>query len=210
MHQREETRAIISELHLATTPALDAYLRGAARDATFNRRHGTMRFAQVANGWLDVIQTALAVLGRKSWRYEEGARGVWVVETCGRIDLNPPRDADEYLLTAWARGYFDADGGIPLNEGARFYIQLCQKNRNDLNRLRQSLVRFGIRCGRLHNPSERVDPHYWRFYVSTDSHVRFAELIGSWHPRKRRLLRARTFVDLTEHAPPVKVTTVWR
>jgi hypothetical protein len=46
------------------------------------------------------------VLGRKSWRYEEGARGVWVVETCGRIDLNPPVDVGE-KLTPQRRLNFD-------------------------------------------------------------------------------------------------------
>jgi LAGLIDADG DNA endonuclease family protein len=184
----DELGAILTELSEQSARVLNAYLAGATRDATFNRHHRTTRFAQVANGWLDVVQAALVVVGRRSWRYREGRRNVWVVETYGRFVRCPPSSADQDQLAAWARGYFDAEGGVPCSEEARFYIQLSQKDRSDLDLLRQTLERLGIRCGRLHNPSRHVNPHYWRFYVRKESHPRFAEQIGSWHPRKRHLL----------------------
>jgi LAGLIDADG-like domain len=89
------------------------------------------------------------------------------------------------------RGYFDAEGGIPRNRDARFYVQFVQKNREDLARVQSFLNDLGIRCGRIHNPSFRVDPDYWRFYVLADSHENFIRHVGSWHSRKRSLLEAR-------------------
>jgi hypothetical protein len=92
---------------------------------------------------------------------------------------------------AYARGYFDAEGGIPRSPRSRFYVQFVQKDRTDLDELRLILERQGIACGRLHNPSSSVDPDLWRFYVLARSHEDFIERVGSWHPRKRCLLEAR-------------------
>ena len=74
---------------------------------------------------------------------------------------------------------------------ARFYIQLVQKSRADLAKVRDALESLEIRCGRIHNPSVQVDPDYWRFYVLRSSHEDFIRRVGSWHPRKRELLEAR-------------------
>jgi intein-encoded DNA endonuclease-like protein len=93
---------------------------------------------------------------------------------------------DEQL--AYARGYFDAEGSVPHDPAARFYIQLVQKNRSDIEALRQMLELVGIRCGKLHNPSVRVDNEMWRFYVLAESHRAFAKRVSSRHPRTRRRL----------------------
>src|SRR5438874_1754715 len=92
---------------------------------------------------------------------------------------------------AYARGYFDAEGGIPRDPGARFYIQFVQKNRPDIEQLRNLLIEAGIRCGQLHNPSRLVDPDMWRFYVRSESHDDFVNRVSSWHPRKRYLFEVR-------------------
>ena len=92
---------------------------------------------------------------------------------------------------AYARGYFDAEGGIPKGRESRFYVQFVQKDRSDLDTVRGALNSLGITCGVLHVPSPRVDPDYWRFYVASASHRRFAAAVGSWHPRKRALLQQR-------------------
>ena len=94
-------------------------------------------------------------------------------------------------VAGFIRGYFDAEGGIPRSPDARFYIQLTQKNERDLDHLRMLCLGFGLQCGRMHNPSVRVDPNYWRFYIGVRSHQRFIERVGSWHPRKRSLLEDR-------------------
>ena len=93
---------------------------------------------------------------------------------------------DEQL--AYARGYFDTEGSVPHDPTARFYIQFVQKNRTDIDELRQTLEMLSISCGKLHNPSIRVDGDMWRFYVLAAAHRVFAERVSSWHPRKRRRL----------------------
>ncbi|MBU2632741.1 hypothetical protein KKG52_03425 [Patescibacteria group bacterium] len=46
-----------------------------------------------------------------------------------------------------------------------------------------------VDCDKIHNPSKRVDPNYWRFFISIKSYKKFTKLIGSWHPIKSRFLR---------------------
>jgi len=50
------------------------------------------------------------------------------------------------------------------------------------------MVELGIKCGKPHNPSRRVDPEYWRFFVSSESYSAFAREIGSMHPSKCKAL----------------------
>jgi hypothetical protein len=179
-----------AELLEADVRETRAYLLGALRDGTFNRFHGTIRISQSDRRWLEVLQVLFLKLESRSWIYREGTRNVWVVETTCRLDresnLRDPRER-----VAFVRGYFDAEGGIPRSTRARFYIQLVQKDRKDLESLHGSLEKLGVRCGRIHNPSVRVDPEYWRFYVLSASHEDFIRRVGSWHPRKRLLLEAR-------------------
>ena len=85
----------------------------------------------------------------------------------------------------------DAEGGIPRSTSSRFYVQLAQKNRLDLEDLRDRMQGLGLKCGCLHVPSVAADPEYWRFYVAAASHRQFYERVGSWHPRKRALLDSR-------------------
>jgi LAGLIDADG-like domain len=182
---------ILGEVHTTEPLILDSYLRGATRDATFNRLHRTTRFAQRDRDWLEVVQASLTRLYRKSWRYREGRRTVWVVETSGEFESLPRSGAEPEEVAAWARGYFDAEGGLPRDANARFYIQICQKNLEDLVVLWRSLESLGIESGRLHNPSPLVDPHYWRFFIRSRSREKFARLIGSWHPAKRLVFDSR-------------------
>ena len=89
------------------------------------------------------------------------------------------------------RGYFDAEGGMPRDRSARLYLQFTQKNLLNLECVHRILSSVGISGGRIHNPSQSVDPDYWRFYIRSESHHRFMAMVGSWHPRKRRLMEAR-------------------
>ena len=57
--------------------------------------------------------------------------------------------------------------------------------------MRKALESIGINCGKVHNPSAKVDPGYWRFFVHAQSYNDFIDTIGSWHPRKARLLLSR-------------------
>jgi hypothetical protein len=166
-----------------------AYLVGAAHDACFNSLHKTTRFSQRDDRWLGVLDLLLSKLGHSRWEYQEGNRGVHVLETGWKpppLILRTDRETSAYV-----RGYFDAEGGIPRRTEDRFYIQFVQKDWWDLKELRSLCVRLGMSCGQLHNPSKRVDPSYWRFYIGSESHNDFLHIVGSWHPTKRLLLEER-------------------
>src|SRR3989344_3618151 len=74
-----------------------------------------------------------------------------------------------------------------LNKGKR--VRFGQKNKQWLEHLKVLLDRIenlkiileklGINVGRVHNPSKRVNPDYWRIFILADSHLAFARIIGS-------------------------------
>ncbi len=190
----EDAIRVLSEEVAASRPSCClSYFAGALRDGTFSSRHRTWRLAQKTRDWLLVVQLVLERLGAHGWIYREGKdRSVWVLETCfrpsqGRTTAGQSRPEQ----AAFIRGYFDAEGGIPRSTSSRFYVQLAQKNRLDLEDLRDRMQDLGLKCGCLHVPSVAADPEYWRFYVATASHRQFYERVGSWHPRKRALLDSR-------------------
>lgn len=187
--------SIETEIAEADDELLKCYLQGALRDGTASLRHGTHRFGQADPGWLEVIRVSLTRLGLRSWMYREGkARAFWILETKAAFlsrRFDPLSVIAQPEARAFARGYFDADGGMPRDHEARLYIQYAQKDREDLERLRLVLEADGIACGRIHNPSVRVDPDYWRFFVRASSRPAFLSRIGSWHPVKRALVDAR-------------------
>lgn len=171
-----------------------AYLQGALHDGTYNALHQTHRYSQKGTDWLELLSRLLEELGHRSWLYREGRnREVYVLETAASfLDVNYDPDllGSEVEAASYVRGYFDAEGGMPRSSSVRFYLQLSQKNRAELAKVKAILERLEIACGKIHNPSHSVDPDYWRFYVRTKSHQMFARVIGSWHPRKRPLLQS--------------------
>ena len=184
-----------AELLATGASSLEAYLQGALRDGTCSARHHTHRIGQADPGWLDLLQVALRALGYRGWIYREGRdRRLWVLETTAPF-LSLKYDAAPLVGTregiAYVRGYFDAEGGMPADPDSRLYFQFCQKDRRNLEAVLEILQSWDVSCGRIHNPSRSVDPHYWRFYVLARSHERFMALVGSWHPRKRRQIDTR-------------------
>jgi hypothetical protein len=183
------------DLHEVGAACLESYLQGALKDGTRAVGHRTHRISQSNRGWLELLQRILAKLGHKAWVYREGqTRDMWVVETSAGF-LATDYDARQLMGTVegihYARGYFDAEGGMPRRIDSRLYLQLVQKDRQSLATLRGILRAAGIECGALHNPSVRVDPEFWRFYIRARSHRRFMRLVGSWHPIKAELIRGR-------------------
>jgi hypothetical protein len=170
-----------------------AYLQGALHDGTWSIIHHTHRFTQRGTEWLQRLGSLLTQLGHKSWLYQEGKdREVYALETSAAfldIDYDPDRLLSDEERIAYVRGYFDAEGGVPQSATARFYVQFTQKDRVELDKVKTILENLGIACGKLHVPSVRVDPDYWRFFVRARSYRTFAILIGSWHPRKETILQ---------------------
>lgn len=172
-----------------------AYLLGALHDGTFNRYNRRYRFAQVGTDWLMILKNCLAVAGDSSWIYREGAhRRVYILETRAKFldtQFDPLTLTTLEEQIAYLRGFFDAEGGIPRDPLARFYIQLVQNGRSKLEKLKILLDGLGIQTGKVHNPSVAVDPDYFRMFVLKPSQELFLRTIGTWHPRKLKTLRRR-------------------
>jgi len=164
-----------------------SYLRGAMHDGTVRAR--TLRISQREKAYVEFLRKLIMGLGGKAWTYREGrTRELYVVEFSRSFLGIPPVHTHREMID-YVRGYFDAEGGIPQALSAEPYVFFAQKDKQDLGEVRGMLLLLGIDCGRLHNPSRRVDPDYWRFYVRRQSIRRFAKVVGSWHPRKAALLR---------------------
>lgn len=184
-----------AELLAASNKSLECYLQGALRDGTRSVRHRTHRIGQSDLMWIELLKEALRILEFRSWIYKEGrSRRLWILETTAPF-LSVGFDASHLVGCPegidYVRGYFDAEGGMPRRSEARLYLQLTQKDRSNLESVRDILESEDIRCGRIHNPSVRVDPEYWRFFVRAESHGRFMSTVGSWHPRKRKQIETR-------------------
>ena len=163
------------------------YLLGMAHDGT--SRQSTYRIATNNSDFAEFLKKGIQTLFVGAWIYKEGkSRNLWIVEFPKKIlkdvIIRSRKDKIEYV-----RGYFDAEGGIAKQSSVRYYLFFCQKDKKDLLQVKRYLEKLGIMCGTLHNPSKKVDPNYWRFYISAKSYADFARIIGSDHPEKRRYLR---------------------
>lgn len=171
-----------------------AYLNGALGDASRNKK-SRIRYVQKHPEWLKTLQQQLEVLKAASWIYREGKqRSVFALETCSpyldfACDGQRLKTRNERI--AYIRGFFDAEGGVPHKANAKFYIQLVQKDKTKIEKLARMLDVLGIKTGKIHNPSVRVDPEYWRVFISMSSHRAFARIVGSWHPVKGPILQKR-------------------
>ncbi len=174
---------------------IQAYILGALHDGTYSSKHKTFRITQSNLDWLKFLQRCFQKLEYKAWIYKEGkTRSVHALETTAKF-LDLKYDPDNLVTTdskiAYVRGYFDAEGGIPRDNAHWFYIQISQKNHDELVKVKNILESLNIQCGKIHIPSIKVDPDYFRFYISRKSHRDFVEIIGSWHPRKRKIMQIR-------------------
>lgn len=164
-----------------------AYLLGILHDAT--ERKTTFRISQKSEEFVKFVASGIRKLGSNAWIYREGKnRKVYVIEfsksLLNNFEIESLSDKTEYI-----RGYFDAEGGIAKSSSVRYYLYFAQKNLSDLQRVKKYLEELGINCGVIHNPSKKIDPNYWRFYIRAESYQRFARQIGSWHVNKSHFLR---------------------
>lgn len=120
---------------------------------------------------------------------------MYVLETlCKELDFSfNPKNLSKEEKVAYLKGFFDAEGGVPHN-GGRFYVQLVQKNLPKIELIKKLLIELGIKSGKIHNPSKRIDPDYWRIFILADSYKKFANLIGSLHPIKSDIFRKRVMI----------------
>ena len=191
--KRGESSETIRQTPFVERKIVKAYLLGAMHDGTIRRSDYRFRIAQKGTEWLEVIQMLVANTGYKSWIYREGrTRQVYVLESVAPIFrelLIPFKLESIEEKKTYIRGFFDAEGGIPQQITSKRYIQLVQKNRLKIFSIKKMLESLRITTGKIHNPSQRVDPNYWRIFVSRDSIPDFVRIIGSWHPRKKAIFQ---------------------
>lgn len=185
--------------------ACRSYLLGAMHDGTI---HGsTVRISQKEETYVKMVRDLISGAGGRAWTYREGRlRSLYVVEFSHSF-LASQRLVSRQDFINYARGFFDAEGSVPRDAKRAPYLYFAQKDRMELASLRGILERLGIHCGTMHRPSARADPEYWRFYVHRASHLRFASLVGSYHPRKAPLLQALATWALTE-VPRASIASV--
>ncbi len=174
-----------------------AYLLGALHDGTVRKL--TYRIVQKDREYIEFLTKEVQKLGQKAWMYQEGkTRQLYVVEFSKSFLKNfvirSQQDKIDYI-----RGYFDAEGGVSRSPTVRYYLYFAQKNLEDLEQVREYLIELGIKCGLIHNPSKKVDPNYWRFFIRIQSYGRFARIIGSWHPIKCHFLKDEDIVHATSN-----------
>ena len=164
-----------------------AYLLGLLHDAT--ERKYTFRIGQKSKQFVESICKGIQKLDFNAWTYKEGKkRNLYIVEFSKKLlkdfQVKTKKDKIDYI-----RGYFDSEGGIAHHPQVRFYLYFSQKDKKDLQRVKEYLQELKISCGKTHNPSKMIDSSYWRFYISSKSYQDFAQIIGSFHPIKNYLLR---------------------
>ena len=172
---------------LAPLKMTKAYLLGALHDGTIRKL--TYRIVQKDQEYIQFLVKEIKNIGHNAWMYKEGkTRNLYVVEFSKNLlkdfTVHSGQDKIDYI-----RGYFDAKGGVSRDPKVRYYLYFAQKNLKDLKEIKRWLEELMIKCGSIHNPSKKVDPNYWRFFISIQSYEEFARVIGSWHPIKSRFLR---------------------
>ena len=164
-----------------------AYLLGIIHDASV--RKTTYRVATKNQTFAEILKQGIIDLGRTAWIYKEGkSRNLWIVEFSKSL-LNGMKIISKEEKLDFIRGFFDAEGGIAKSSKVRFYLYFCQKNKIILKEIKKHLGSFGIESGVIHNPSKRVDPNYWRFFIRAKSYKKFAKVVSSSHPEKLPILR---------------------
>ena len=163
------------------------YLLGLLHDAT--ERKTTYRIATKSKDFSDFLVKGIKNLGMSAWNYKEGKnRDLWITEFSKSL-LKNVKIVSKINKIDYVRGYFDAEGGISKHSSVRFYIYFCQKDKSDLLEVKEYLEEIGVITGAMHNPSYKVDPNYWRFYVRAKSYSKFAKIISSNHPEKITFLK---------------------
>lgn len=172
---------------MPTPKITNAYLLGLLHDAT--ERKTTFRIATKSHVFAKIIAEGIHKLGRSAWIYREGkTRNLWIIEFSKSL-LKKTKLISRQNKIDYIRGYFDAEGGIAKNSKVAYYLYFCQKDKTEIEKIKKYLEQIGISCGKVHNPSKRVDPDYWRFFIRAKSYNDFSRIIGSTHPDKYKYFR---------------------
>ncbi|MBI3588581.1 hypothetical protein HY095_05275 [Candidatus Micrarchaeota archaeon] len=159
-----------------------AYLIGALRDGNFSEVSSEgiyrIRFYQKSRLWLEFLEKIIEDnFGKKAGFYLDARHEVWCLSITSKEIYRELTQISEYtgdqatwkmpswivcglprLKKAYVRGFFDAEGSVNSLEKCSkpaekdIGIYLAQANKAVLEEIRQVLLDFGIRCGRVCGP----------------------------------------------------------
>lgn len=95
------------------------------------------------------------------------------------------KEIKAYFLGALHDGTFSSNKRFRISQKGTEWLKILKRL------LKKILNNLKIKTGKIHNPSKKVDPDYWRLYILSSSKKSFVKKIGSWHPRKIKILRKR-------------------
>ena len=80
------------------------------------------------------------------------------------------------------------DGYVYFGKSKGSIAVITQKNKKELQEVADILEDFSINCGKLHQYDKKSK--CWRFFVKSDSYMKFIKLIKSRHPEKQERLKS--------------------
>lgn len=150
-------------------------------------------FTQKNRAWLENIENMIEQNLGNAWIFKQ--RNISILETKFK-PLLQKLDTKKLTLKEkleYVAGFFDAEGGIPKyperipSTTPYMYIQFVQKNPEALWNIRSILEKAGIECGKLHEYGRKKK--CWRFFIKSNSRLKFMKTIRSKHPEKIRRLK---------------------
>ncbi|MEM5800069.1 MAG: LAGLIDADG family homing endonuclease [Candidatus Aenigmatarchaeota archaeon] len=89
-------------------------------------------------------------------------------------------------LRCWLRAFFDCEAWVNVQKGKSRVIGLESVNKNGLEQIRNSLLKFGIKVS---NVKKRKNRNIWYIYIcGKENLLKFKENIGFLHPNKNKKL----------------------
>jgi len=176
------------------------YLVGALGDASLvfrpEKAEYCVEFEQKSKGWLEKsiaprirreFGKRIEVKRRKSGLYRLRLYGKAPYLLLSKFWRNKSLIMHEgaEFQSAFVRGFFDAEGSAPKRKrGTGYRISIYQKDRQPLRIISRILRKRGVRVGKITNSRDiGILP------VRGKENIRkFADLIGSEHPEKKRML----------------------
>ena len=166
-----------------------AYLHGAIHDGYVYSGKSKGKVAVITQKnrkWLENIKEIIEMNNGKAWIFPQ--RDIHILETKFNHLLQERHLFSRKEKLEYVSGFFDAEGGIPKKFDTRFYVQFVQKNKKELKQVANILEEFGVKCGKLHQYDKKSK--CWRFFIKSNSYIKFIELVNSRHPEKQeRLLK---------------------
>ena len=118
--------------------------------------HGfTVRISQKEESYVRMVRVLIIRSGGHACVYREGAAPALFVVEFSRSFLGPFRPSTIGEFAGYARGFFDAEGGVPRDPAKGAYVYFAQEDRAGLASFGTSCCGLTSRAGRCTVPVRR-------------------------------------------------------